>query len=361
MSEPNKLDRLYINLNKFNTGDSYEKASVSFVRPNGFLDRPSDYQLVVNRFSIPFRQVPLIDFKDEHWSVTLSCNGQDFMEYLEYVPSASSAIPGQPNQPVFEIQNFVQSVNNAFAQAFADLKAGVVTSTAVSQPTLHFRLDSRFSLFIPDTGYGDGNNLTQVYFNFRLAEKLQGFNYFFDYVGVPISNGKDAMIVLGGLNSVMAATVAGGSNGSFYNATMLASPVGASNALYTEYIQEFPALDAFVEFNRILILCNNLPIRTEYYQGPTEVSSNASLPILADFLIDTGGTLSSRQDFYYNNPSDIRPIDLMSESEITNMTLEVYYTGKEGGLYPLIFSHGQNLSFKLEFVRKGAIYTTPVL
>ena len=87
------------------------------------IDSPGDYHLCIQRFTIPLQGVPIFVFQDNAYSVTLSYNNTDYQTYLQYVSTytPSVAVSSPENRYIYSYEQFIQSINDAFATSMDNL------------------------------------------------------------------------------------------------------------------------------------------------------------------------------------------------------------------------------------------------
>ena len=130
--------------------------------------------------------------------------------------------------------------------------------------------------------------------------------------------------------------------------------------------QEFPNLQAFNSLVNITLTTRGIPIQSEAVSIPsgsgahTTGAGDGTALILTDFMpTTTVGFESTRQRFVYYVPSsEYRLIELLPQSPLKVIDLQIYWTDLNGTLRPLMLRPNTFCSVKLLFRRKDfASYT----
>ena len=124
--------------------------------------------------------------------------------------------------------------------------------------------------------------------------------------------------------------------------------------------QEFPNLQGFNSLVNITLTTRGIPIQSEAVSIPSGSGSystgkgDGTALILTDFMPTTSvGFESTRQRFVYYVPSsEYRLIELLSNSPLKVIDLQIYWTDLNGTLRPLMLRPNTFCSVKLLFRRK---------
>lgn len=337
-------DHIYYDLTVYNAPTSTEDILAQFTetRAQAILDHPEEYNLTVDRFSVPSSTIPLFEFEDDTYYVTLThaASGDDYSEVVVNTPTSTDA-----NGLIFSVYSFIDDINNAFAVAHTALNIahpGVVSAP----PFLIWNASTSLFSLVCGTDYATGypNNAVQIWMNWRIYEKFSGFQTLF--AGYNNVNLKDIKFIINDIgNNQYTYTFTGG------------APAGP----WLIFTQEAPA-NSLTEAIRIIFTSNMLPVQSDQ----VAVSSNAlvgststagkssSLNIITDFVLDLSGFVSpvSTQQFVFN-PSIYRLIPLVGSIPLQTIDIKAYYATRDGRLYPLYINPGESLNIKLLFLRKG--------
>jgi hypothetical protein len=116
-------DHVYFNISITNTSTvELKRAEYNQALSVPFLENPSDYYCSIVRFCVPLQQIPIFQFLDATYSVTLSYNGVDYQTFLIYAPSSFISAS---DRAVYSYQQFLDSINNALQISFNALLAAV--------------------------------------------------------------------------------------------------------------------------------------------------------------------------------------------------------------------------------------------
>ena len=75
---------VYVNLDKFNTNNFPIDAKLSFNKIDQILYNPEDWLIYIDQFSIPLYAIPLFQFKENKYKITLEWNGTSVQKPLIY-------------------------------------------------------------------------------------------------------------------------------------------------------------------------------------------------------------------------------------------------------------------------------------
>lgn len=334
-SKVDKTDSvIYFNANIFNNPvTANQSAKVArfnqSISSGSIIDLPENYYLAIVRFAISHMLIPLYQFKENFYSVTITReDGALKQEFLIYENIGNYSQYGYKN-PVFFYSQFANMVSDALKRAHDYL-----FDPADPHPFLHYGPETeRFTLYVPDdANYYDGvDTHATISFNANLFQQLQLINSTFN--GFNSADGKD------------------------YTVNYFSDPLGfnlyvsGANPYYF-YTQERSALYLLNEVQSIVFTSATLAVTKEYI-GSNDGSGNAgSVGIIADFVPDqsTGRDLS---EYQYNVQGPPRLVNLTNTIPITNIDYQVGIRFRDGTIVPLYLEPGETCEVKFGFFKKS--------
>jgi len=334
-SKTNKTDSvIYFNANVYNDPVGTQQAKLArfsqTISSGSIVDLPENYYMSIVRFAISHALIPLYQFKNNFYSVTITPTGQPpSREFLNY----GDALVGNYsqygyNQPVFYYSQLANMISEALKRAH--VAAGLVDPP----PFVHYGNETeRFTLYVPNNNsYYDGTDtFATISFNSNLFQQLQLLNSTFNGFNQP--------------------------NGLDYTINYFSDPGGFN--LYTVppnsyhfFTQERTALYLLNEVQSIVFTSTTLNV-TKEYTGKNDGSGNAgSIAILADFVPDqsTGRDLS---EYQYNVQGPPRLVNLTNTIPITEIDYQVGIRFRDGTIVPLYLEPGETCEVKFGFFKKS--------
>jgi len=125
--------------------------------------------------------------------------------------------------------------------------------------------------------------------------------------------------------------------------------------------QDYSTVQQWSPFTNITLLSNSLPFRSEWVsggnttqqrQGQTGVKSQIFRPILTDFEIDLNTGFETRSFIHYVPTAEYRRIDLIGNTPIINIDIQVFWKDNYDNFYPVMIPAHQEVSIKILFERK---------
>lgn len=337
-SKVNKTDSvIYFNANIYN--DPLQNPQVAklarfnqSISSGAIIDLPENYYMAITRFAISHMLIPLFEFKQNFYSVTIQ-NGPNppqraFLQYND----ALSINPGSYaaygyTDPIFYYSQIVNMVNAALLNAHN--ASGIV---GIAPPQLIYDENTeKFSLYV-DENYG---LIISISFNANLYQLFQFMPFIFNQYNEP--DGQDYTLRY---NDNINANV----SNYFANIT--------TGVNYFIVPQERTALYLINEVQSIVFTSTTLNVTKEFV-GKNDGSSNAgSLSILADFVPDqsTGRDLS---EYQYNAAGQPRLVNLTNTIPITDIDYQVSIRFKNGKIVPLYLEPGEVCEVKFGFFKKS--------
>ena len=139
---------IYYNIDIRN--DTQERIIPSFDvnRVQSIVNNPLDYEMAIVRFSSPLTSIPLFVFKNDIFKLSLKIGANQYTEPLVWISNNNV----YDDKNVYDIQHLLDMINNAWALAFTNLKAGnTITSTTPPFMT-HSNLTNLITLFLIKLG-----------------------------------------------------------------------------------------------------------------------------------------------------------------------------------------------------------------
>lgn len=344
-------DNVYYNAEIINPAVIRDSAGVLVDNPNiiqmefsqehtqPIVGNPSDYNICVERFSIPGNSLPLFPFKDNYYSVTLSYGGNDYRTFLNYVPVTSPSFD-PVSKPVYYYSQMVQMINNALLTSYLNLKAANPGAPDYN-PILIFSPTSQlFSFIVPRTYNPLLGPTTEIYLNYKLALFFENIPFFSFSRADP--DGKDSLLIVrDALNNYYP-----DSTDSTVNFT---SPLGTYPAY--QFTSAFPYFRQWNQLKSIIITTQAIPCRREILAS--NLTDNTTfLNMLTDFApqVNTSGDVLSTFYFFPQGPR--RLIDLTDTNPLYKFDFRVFWSTFAGDLFPLYLTPGNAASIKFLFMKK---------
>lgn len=341
----------------------------SIIRNGAVVNKASDYYLSVIRFNIPAYFTPLGSFitlpndpQNGIYSISMTYTSDDKFEETSSIPLQFGAISslntyfnlnpfvtsnGSFVYYIFDYDKMIQSVNDAFKEAYTELIALVnnnnpnplpgVNATPRPYPFMTFDGSTKlFTIWYPKVNYLDVDDQTiNVYCNEYFWELFNSFAAIRIWTDVDVSpNGKDYLLYVKN------------------NGNNLVYPDDnhreeGKDWLYFKMEQQYITLFEWNPFSKILLTTNLLPTRNESTKG----SGDSFLKILTDF-IPTNDVIEVRTTFQFTQQGQYRLIDLLSDAEIKNVDIDLFWEDKFGNLNKLYFQPNAVASIKIAFFNK---------
>lgn len=332
------------------------------------LHNPSDYYMVVDKFTIPTQNIPLFvaeiqpppntNVNNTIYSVTLEYNGSISQQYIQFITEQPNIIPpavvNQQNNSskspyyfVYTYTNFIDMVNQTIANAFASL---VGLPVGAQSPYFIFDpINERISLVTQYTNFNEGASpRINIYMNIALFTFFSGLSE--QYLGYNMANGMDVRIIVryDGNNT--------------YNPILPNSPTPTTNS-YLIMTQQFPALVNWLSVKSIALVTNLIPCRLQYSVGNIQTvgsntSSNQSIVnvqgLLSSFepILDTGVELAGSQLQYITN-GPYKLINMTGKTSISTIDITAYWIDQFGNQYLIDIPFNQVAIIEFAFFKKS--------
>jgi len=345
-----------------------------------FVYDPESYYLSIIRFTLDTPTlpvfIPVIQPNQGNrdltiYSVTLSYtdpiagdfNQQTFVIFSPQIQDV--VIPAPPSQTNDGLQNnqtgyyeilsyqyWIQLINQTFITCFNALTAQVVlaggTMPTTHAPSLSWDTVQNISILTADVAGYDNSlaNPIEIYMNSALYQIFSSF---------PIIV-KGAENILFGKNIQLIMDGFGGANIVYFPPT--APAISQYQAL--QIVQEYSTLALWTPITSIVFTSNTLPIVPSNISAPlvflngavyNNGGNNSNISqVVTDFVSDTG---IYKPNIVYIPSAQYRLINLVGNTPIYNLDLNVYWKSRTGVLQPFKLSSGSTATIKILFTRKG--------
>lgn len=347
---------------------------------------PSQYYITIARFSIPGQGIPLIVFPtlSDSLSITpyvfcLTYNGNDYPVNVVYFSTNNDPLPTLSTKKntkyyyVYEYQHVISLFNIALLSSFNALKLANPASPQTEAPFLIFNSSTQLISMVAPVNYNTPGDEIQIFSNNLL------YNRFFvsmlvQYFGHNQTNGKDFLYLFPPTSITTAIGVSNltpkyndlfaiappsagtqTAEGRFYT-NSINNPSLATSA-YTFNSQNFVALQYWNSFKNIVFTTTSIPIRGEYIpQNNTTGNQGEGIisfrQILTDFQPSLSNAGDSRSQLQYYPQGPYRLVDLVSNTPIQKIDIQVWWQDTEGDLHSIDILNEEVAGIKLLFIKK---------
>jgi len=315
----NKVDNIYYNIELSFPETNNGLVSFEAIRTQDILDKPSDYQLTIERFNIPTDNIPLFFFKQNFYEVGLRINGIFYKKFVSYTqPFEEYDLP--PN-PIWNITDMSDAINEAFDDAFTDLKnAHTITSTIA--PRMQWIYNEKKTKLYVQKSYVNTDNI-DIFINRQLFALFSGYQNFGPDNTLPLQYQilvKDRVENSVTLNSID----------------------------YFIVEEEFSTLFNWNVLTSIQFETSSIPVSPELLGTRRNLIRN----VITDFQPISGGDTNSSVQYFPQGPQ--RYYDLISDYPLKRIDIKVLWADKEGNTYPIFISENGHFSLKIKFRRRDA-------
>lgn len=350
-------------------------------RNTPFVYDPESYYLSIIRFTLDTPTlpvfIPIIQPNQSNrdltiYSVTLSYtdpatlityNQQTFVTFVQQIFGV--VVPAPPSQTndglqnnqtgYYEILNYqywIQLINDTFVTCFNALNALVVagggTLPSTNPPSMAWDTTTNTAILTAEqVGYDTStSNIIEIYMNPAMYQIFSSFPVIIKG-SVDIALGKNIQIIMDGF---------GGANVVKFPPT--APAVSQYDAL--QVVQEYSTIALWTPITSIVFTSNTLPVVPANISAPLlfvngQIYSNGGnnsniSQVVTDFVSDDG---IYKPNIVYTPSAQYRLINLVGNTPIYNLDLNVYWKSRTGVLQPFKLSSGSTATIKLLFTRKG--------
>tara|TARA_R110000796_G_scaffold4086_5_gene15595 strand:+ start:6957 stop:7970 length:1014 start_codon:yes stop_codon:yes gene_type:complete len=303
------------------TNDTSERIIPNFDvnRVDRILDNPSDYEMSVVRFSISLSSIPLFQFIENDFIVSLAIGEFIFYpEPLVWIPNNS--VYDEKN--VYDIQHLLDMLNNAWSLAFTFLKAGNTVVSTTPPFMTYSALTNLISLNVPKTYVADN---IDIYTNSNLHRRLHSFYDF--YNEFPSTGVLNYRFIVQDLFD----------NYNTFNGID-----------YFYFTQQFSSIASLSDLRSIQVFTNSVPVNKELLGSQLNIVET----FLTDFEPVESNTFSSNGLYQFFPEGPLRYIDLLSNEPMKRFDLAIKWTKKSSEVVPYYLEPNENISLKIKFRKK---------
>jgi hypothetical protein len=318
------------------TTDLSSPAVYSATKTEAILKNPSNYHLVVDRFTLPGFNLPSYIFDpDKPGTVRLSYDGEDQEVELIWNP-ISTIDPSLPEYYfAYDYQNWIDMLNLALETAFNNLVSK--PAGALIAPYVVWDTDaSKFILYAEKAYFDQALALPiKIAVDEGVGEYLRFLPYIsFDKAIAPAKDFFELIIK------------------DYKNNT---ETINSVDYLFLKQ-QAIGTGSAWNPVKSIIFTSQSIPVKntfTQLNESPLNNSNSNSLGILIDFKLDTSNNaLGNRKTLLYVPQQNYRRLDLYSEIPLRKIDIKVFWSDVKGRLYPVRINAAESANIKLLFIRK---------
>ena len=268
---------IYLQIDDINKTSEIKAMETRARRVTPIIDSFSeDYVVGIKSFEIPMDNIPILNFEENEYKVTLKWDGESVSEFLLFAPYKTSQI-GATSGFIFQNSDFVMSLNDAFTTAYDALLILKPLLPALTAPFVTIE-NNVLNLYAEKSGYSSSIPLNiEIIFDHSLLNFYNCFNSF--------ELGSDRHVIQ--IIDTMFNTVT----------------FGAVD--YLKIVQNFEILSRWNDLHKIQIV-SDLPVNLEMIAGQSDVTRN----VIADYLVND--SVNKREKFLYTPGSVIHWNDLNS-------------------------------------------------
>lgn len=348
-------------------------------RNNPFITDPESYYLSIIRFTLDTPTLPVLTPEIQPnqsnrdltiYSVSLEWTNpvapfQTFTQqtYVTYIPQNTAVPPPAPpsqtvtglknnSQTYYDIYNFqywIYLVNITFTTCFNALNAqvvgaGLVLPTAYA-PVMSWDVQQNIAILNADqAGYDDtASNYIKIYFNPSMYNLFVSFPVVIEGFDT-IVDGTNIRLIMSG----------------FGGANIVPYPPVAPTYTALQIVQEYSTISLWTPITSIVFTSNTLPIVPNNISAPLlflngnqfrSGGNNANIAqVITDFVANEG---FYKPQITYAPQAQYRLINLVGNTPLYNLDVEVSYKNRIGELIPLRLGSGSTATIKFLFTRKG--------
>lgn len=325
----------YLNIEIYNDTNTKKKCDYKNTYNDIILSDPSLYKLAVIRFCLPSNVIPLFEFQDNAYVVTLEYNLTNFSQFVIY--SGNTIEDG--HKFVYYVQDFINQINNALSISFNLLKVAYPLAPPTEAPYITY--DANTQLFTLWCQQSFLNNI-KIFMNYDLYHFFNTFNSV--HYGINNINYKDYEIIISNNKNNI--------NGSYFFFT-----------------QEAKSLAYWWDLRNIVFFIDGMSLNGEstpsskdflnQFVNVSNISNNSSssdlssVPILTDF--QPYFSYDIRSDYLQYSPNIYRFYNILSNQAIRYINLSIQWENKRGQFFNIYLSPKQIISVKILFQQKFLI------
>jgi hypothetical protein len=381
----NTSDHIYVDLNAFNssTNNQNQTLLLSERRNGAFLFDASQYYMTVARFYLENPRFPvIIPVVDLSQTSSVNANKLVYKIYMEYwngtqISIAEQAllfVPDDKTQPIptnisvkdltfnkyywlYSYESFVEIMNTALKSCYG-LTGKSVTSDTTLQPDISIAI-SNFSTheFVctarndffndidPNSNVSSSNNKVRVYFNAPLMALFAGFR------SIKTSITLDGAVV----DANRLRLFNWGDN--------YTKPSTGDGRAFISILTDIPSTNTWNPIQSIVFTSGVIPVSqnligaNQVFNAPKGFENSGSnsnvSPIITDLQLPFEPSNTYRPFIYYTPSSAYRLIDMVSNNNLTDLSVEVFWRDRYGSLHAFELLPFCSVSLKLLFRHKS--------
>jgi len=386
-------DKVYYDLTiaNVNNGDVNPANSPVLIfneqRQNAIINNTGDYYLSIVRFQVDTTSLPILvpiiqDYGQQLpgiptnsktiYSVTILDNttipATPHQVYIDWLPQIQNVDVPEPSPPsassplqaesewyfCYNFEWFVNLVNTALNQALTD--AGIPPTPPIPPATLYNiallgwnTTSNSASLYLDQANFGGANPNYSLYFNQALFTLFSSFPATY-YGSVGVTDGLNYNINVPntqGLNSIYLPIIAPPTQtpciqiNQEWDTTSLWTPISSivfTSATFPIIPNRLSPPQAFT--NGVLVNLN-----------PNSNNSNFA-QVITDIIT---GDLCYKPTLIYEPTAEYRLIDMVGNTPLTNINIQVFWKSKLGNFVPFRIATGNSCTMKLLFTKKSSV------
>lgn len=261
-----------------------------------------------------------------------------FSRNLEFVPQSQFIKVGDIDYAyVYTYNQLIQMMNQALFDSWV---AAGSPGGVDNQPYFHFNPStSLINIVLPQEFVEAGANGWTVLWNDEINAMIPSFQSYLS---------KDPAFFAGRyeLNT----------NQLSYDSNYILTPESAPAAGDAIYMmpQDYNTIDYINSIRKIVLTTRTIPIRKEYFPPENSINSGLSntIPIMSDFQINLDNVTGAQRSVAIYEANPYRLIDLISDSPMRRIDVELYWSDQENRLYPIFINNHDSATIKLGFFSK---------
>jgi len=352
-------------------------------RQNAIINNTGEYYLSIVRFQLDTTSLPILapiieDYFTQIsqlpltpptnsktiYSVTIVDNttGTPYQVYIEWLPQINNVdVPAPPapsaTSPIqiasewyfcYNFEWFVNLVNTALQQALTD--AGLTAPTDIAVMGWNTSSNSA-SLYLDQANFGGSTPLYSLYFNQALYTLFSSFPATY-YGSVGVSNGLNYNINVPntqGLNSIFLPVV-------------VVAP--ATQTACIQINQEWDTTALWTPVSSIVFTSATFPIIPNRLSPPQaydngvlfNLNPNSNNSNFAQVITDIASAdICYKPTLIYAPDAQYRLIDMVGNTPLTNINIQVFWKSKIGNFVPFRLATGNSCAMKLLFTKKTSV------
>jgi len=373
-------DKVYYDLTiaNLNNGDTNPVNSPPLIfneqRQNAIIPNTGDYYLSIVRFQLDTSSLPIFvpiiqigqpDPNATIYSVTVVDNTNNFayQVYIQWVNQIANVDVLEPPAPnpiqaesewyfCYSFEWFVNLVNTALSTAIdsshANLTNGIASmawNASSNSATLYLDEANFYTLSVP--AINPTKPAFSLYFNQALFTLFSSFPA--EYLGsVGVTNGMNYKIQVYNYNGI--------------NTIQLPVTAPATTCVYIN--QEWDTTGVWTPVSSIVFTSATFPIVPTRLSPPQaflngvlyNLSASGNNSNVAQVITDlASGDLCYKPSLLYEPTAQFRLIDMVGNTPLTNINIQVFWKSKLGNFVPFRLATGNSCSMKLLFTKKSSV------